>query len=150
VDLGIRLFNILKLKENEYEINAHNNVSLKPYQGAGEENSINGDIGQINRSYDSNHKDSQQTVETTNIDTVLDDAPRTSREISVLPDVTSEIEVDDGERVSSFAGRSYGDHEYEDIEGIESDSEEGKISFFRATVLVIALSNKTVKYVHSA
>jgi zinc transporter 1/2/3 len=44
------------------------------------------------------------------------------------------------QRVSSFAGRSYGDHEYEDIEGIESDSEEGKISFFRATVLVIALS----------
>jgi zinc transporter 1/2/3 len=131
---------VSELKENEYEINAHNNVSLKPFQGAGEENSINGDIGQINRSYDSNHKDSQQTVETTNIDTVLDDAPRTSREISVLPDVTSEIEVDDGERVSSFAGRSYGDHEYEDIEGIESDSEEGKISFFRATVLVIALS----------
>jgi hypothetical protein len=89
---------VSELKENEYEINAHNNVSLKPYQGAGEENSINGDIGQINRSYDSNHKDSQQTVETTNIDTVLDDAPRTSREISVLPDVTSEIEVDDGER----------------------------------------------------
>jgi hypothetical protein len=30
---------VSELKENEYEINAHNNVSLKPYQGAGEENS---------------------------------------------------------------------------------------------------------------
>jgi hypothetical protein len=29
---------VSELKENEYEINAHNNVSLKLYQGAGEEN----------------------------------------------------------------------------------------------------------------
>lgn len=130
------LLNGTHITENEYEITEIKRTSLKRHivNSLTEETRINGDIGQTNISYSSNNDISRSDHES---DTVT--ATNVGRKSPVTVETMSDIEIVDDGRVSSITGRST-THVYEDIDGTINDSEEEKISVFRATVLVIALS----------
>ncbi|CAC5384904.1 SLC39A1_2_3 [Mytilus coruscus] len=135
-----KLFNEGKLKENEYEI-SELKTSPKPNTPAKnpEQRPINGHLGQTNCAYSSNDSETFPVVELTSS---ISDMNTHGVHIKSVdqPQITESTEVIDDGHVSSFTGRSFSEHEYEDIDGTENGSEEGKVSVFRITVLIIALS----------
>lgn len=131
------LLNGTQIRENEYEISEIKRIPPKrsiPDNVTEETHIINGNVGQTNFSYSSNNDISTP-------DHVGDTAQANSvRGKSPVPgDSVSDIETVDDGRVSSVTGMSTS-HVYEDIDGTINDSEEEKVSVFRATVLIVALS----------
>ncbi|XP_071166426.1 zinc transporter ZIP1-like [Mytilus edulis] len=130
-----KLFDDGKVKENEYEISELNTSPNTPARNP-EQRPVNGHLGQTNCTYSSN--EAFPVVELTT--SISYDSDGIHTKSIDQPEIIETTEVIDDGRVSSFNGRSFSEHEYEDIDGTENGSEEGKVSVFRITVLIIALS----------